>query len=316
MKKSPVVLVLVGGVLAGQGSLMPEPQAEKLLVAHRGASGYAPEHTMEGYRLAISQGADFIEPDLQITRDGILIALHDVTLDRTTNVEELFPDRAREAAAAGGAARGFYASDFTLEEIRRLDAGTWFEDRFRGARVPTFSEVIELAKASGVGIFPETKAPEVYGALGFSMERLVMDELGRHGLARRGAVPETPVYLQSFSAQSLQVLRQVGSDLHHTFLLSGGEAAEWLTPEGLGRARAFADGIGPAKNLVLADPAAVQRAHAAGLSVIPYTFSAGNPGSFPDVTAEMNHYLYEIGVDGLFTNNPDRFPRRTAGSGG
>jgi glycerophosphoryl diester phosphodiesterase len=171
------------------------------------------------------------------------------------------------------------------------------------------TEVIELALGR-VGIFPETKSPEVYETGGFEMERLLLAELGRHGLDQPGAIPATPVIIQSFSAESLRILRQdLGTDLPLTFLLSGGQSSEWLTEDGLRRAREFATGIGPSKGLLLDDPTAVRRAHALGMTVVPYTFSASNPGSFPDVAAEMNHYLHEMGVDGLFTNNPDLFPR-------
>jgi glycerophosphoryl diester phosphodiesterase len=292
-----------------------ERQDGKILVAHRGASGYAPEHTLQAYRLGLAQGADFIEPDLQITSDGILIALHDLTLERTTNVQAVFPDRYREEQAGGRTVRRWYASDFTVDEIRTLDAGSWFSEEFRGARVPTLTEVIELALGRA-GIFPETKAPEVYGDQGFDMERLLMAELARHGLEALGGIPGTPVVIQSFSAESLRILRhELDSELPLTLLLSGSGAAEWLTPEGLRRARDFASGIGPAKNLLLADPDAVRRAHEVGMTVIPYTFRAANPGDFPNVGAEMAHFLYELGVDGLFTDNPDRFPRAPTASG-
>jgi glycerophosphoryl diester phosphodiesterase len=287
-----------------------------LLVAHRGASGYAPEHTLAAYELAIEQGADIIEPDLQITSDGRLIALHDLTLERTTNVRELFPDRFREEAEGGETVRRWYANDFTLEEIRRLDAGSWFDARFTGARVPTLEEVIGVARGRA-GLFPETKSPEVYGERGFDMERLLMDELRAHGLERRGADPATPVYLQSFSPESLHILRhELGVDLHLTFLISGGAGAlEWLTPEGLTRVRGFADGIGPSKSILLERPDVVASAHEAGLTVIPYTFRADDPGLFPTPAAEMAHFLFELGVDGLFTNEPDLFPRTPPGAG-
>jgi glycerophosphoryl diester phosphodiesterase len=287
-----------------------------LLVAHRGASGYAPEHTLAAYELAIEQGADIIEPDLQVTRDGRLIALHDLTLERTTNVSEVFPDRFREETDRGQIVRRWYANDFTLEEIRRLDAGAWFDARFAGARVPTLAEVIDMARGRA-GIFPETKAPEVYGERGHDMERLLLDELQAHGLERRGADPATPVYLQSFSPESLRVLRHdLGVDLHLTFLLSGGsEVAEWLTPEGLARVRDFADGIGPSKSILLERPDVVARAHEAGLTVIPYTFRADDPGRFPTPAAEMAYFLFDLGVDGLFTNEPDLFPRTPLGAG-
>jgi glycerophosphoryl diester phosphodiesterase len=287
-----------------------------LLVAHRGASGYAPEHTIAAYELAIEQGADIIEPDLQVTSDGRLIALHDLTLERTTNVREVFPDRFREETDRGQVVRRWYANDFTLEEIRRLDAGSWFGQRFAGARVPTLAEVIEVARGRA-GIFPETKAPEVYGERGHDMERLLLDELRAHGLDRQGADPATPVYLQSFSPESLRVLRhELGLDLHLTFLISGGLGAlEWLTPEGLARVRAFADGIGPSKSILLERPDVVSRAHEAGLTVIPYTFRADDSGDFPTAAAEMAYFLYDLGVDGLFTNEPNLFPRTPPGAG-
>ena len=283
--------------------------APVLLIAHRGASAYAPEHTMEAYRLALEQGADFIEPDLQLTRDGVLIALHDLTLERTTNADEVFPDRFREEMFRGETVRRWYANDFTLEEIRELDAGSWFGEGFEGARIPTFSEVIELASGQA-GIFPETKAPEVYGDRGYDMERLVLAELELHGLHQRNADPRTPVVIQSFSAESLRILRhELGSELPLTFLISGPESEDWLTAEGLAEIGEFATGIGPTKSLLLEHPDAVDMAHQAGLTVIPWTFSARNPGGFATVEEEMAHFLFGLGVDGLFTDNPDLFPR-------
>jgi len=285
-----------------------------MLVAHRGASAYAPEHTMAAYRLAFEQGADYLEPDLQITSDGVLICLHDLTLDRTTNVREVFPDRHREEVVNGQIVQRWYASDFTLEEIRQLDAGSWFDPSFAGAQIPTFAELIEFAKGRA-GIFPETKAPEVYGGLGLDMERLLVEELARHDLLEPDAHPATPVIIQSFSPESLQVLRhELGVQLPLTLLIGGGAAAEeWLSAEGIGRALEFADGIGPSKGLLLADPGIVARAHAVGMTVVPYTFRSSSPGGFTDVTAEMNHFLHELGVDGLFTDNPDLFPRTPIG---
>jgi glycerophosphoryl diester phosphodiesterase len=271
---------------------------------------------MAAYRLALDQGADFIEPDLQITSDGRLIALHDLTLERTTNVRDVFPERFREETVRGRTVQVWYASDFTLEEIQSLDAGSWFGAEFADARVPTFADVIGLARGRA-GLIPETKAPEVYGERGFDMERLVVEELARHGLEAKDADPATPVVIQSFSAESLQILRhELGSDLPLVFLLSGQEAAEWLTPEGIERVSAFATGIGPAKDLLLEFPGAVELAHGAGLTVIPWTFRSDDPGEFAGVDLEMAHFVFELGVDGLFTNNPDLFPRAplTAGN--
>ena len=302
---------------------MQNPAAErpKIAIAHRGASAYAPEHTLVAYELAILQGADFIEPDLQLTRDGILISLHDLTLERTTDVEVLFPDRCREEPAEGGAIRRWYASDFTLEEIRSLDAGSWFDEGFAGCEVPTLDEVIDLA-AGKVGIYPETKAPEVYGALGFKMETELLKTLERHSAAGARAKSGTPVVIQSFSVESLLILRQLGSELPLVLLLErrvpgpGGVPragdSDRISPGRLGQVATFADGIGPAKGLLLENPEIVTWAHEAGLDVVPWTFRADDPGAFRNVGDEMAYFLYDLGADALFTNNPDLFPRRKA----
>lgn len=297
-------LILLGVAVALAFGQYPR----KSLIAHRGASGYAPEHTLEAYRLAIAQGADFIEQDLQITKDGVLVCLHDLTLERTTNVKEVFPDRFR-AEAGDGTARRWYVADFTLAEVKRLDAGSWFGEKFKGARVATFQEAIDLARGK-VGLYPETKAPEVYGSRGFDMERLLMEALRRNGLDRPGAQSRTPVIIQSFSPASLRKLAtEQGTKLPLILLVDNGMKQEWLSAEGLRRARAFAAGIGPAKSLLDERPEVVRQAHELGLSVTPYTFRAGSTGRFQDVRAEMDYYLRELGVDALFTDYPDQFPR-------
>ena len=131
-----------------------------------------------------------------------------------------------------------------------------------------------------------------------------------------GADPATPVLLQSFSEESLRILRsELGSRLPTTFLIAGASSSRWLTREGLTEVGEFATGIGPAKNLLREDGGLVNRAQELGLTVIPWTFRASSPGDFPTVEAEMTYYLDELGVDGLFTNNPDLFPRPHKGSG-
>jgi glycerophosphoryl diester phosphodiesterase len=279
----------------------------KILVAHRGASAYAPEHTLESYQLALKQGADFVEQDLQITRDGVLVCLHDLTLERTTNVKEVFPKGFREERVDGTPRRVWYVSDFTLREIKQLDSGSWFDVKFKGARVPTFQEAIDLVRGKA-GIYPETKAPEVYIQRGFDMERLVLDVLKRNRLDRRSAARHTPVIIQSFSPESLRRLSGMSKAILPLVLLVGDEGrARWLTAAGLSEAKQFATGIGPAKALV--DKSVVIQAHALGLSVTPYTFRSSNTGRFNNVREEMSYYLYSLGVDALFTDNPDLFPR-------
>src|SRR6266511_3367680 len=281
--------------------------SRKILVAHRGASAYAPEHTFESYQLALKQGADFVEQDLQISRDGILVCLHDLTLERTTNVKDIFPTRFREEPISGAVMRHWYVSDFTLGEIKRLDAGSWFDAKFKGTRVPTFQEAIDLVRGKA-GLYPETKAPEVYGARGFNMERLVIDLLKKNRLISGSAARNTPVVIQSFSPESLKKLfTTLKTALPLVLLVSDEARARWLTEAGLVEAKQFATGIGPAKALV--DKTLVMQAHALGLTITPYTFRSSNTGRFKNVREEMSYYLYKLGVDALFTDNPDLFPR-------
>ena len=279
--------------------------SRKLLIAHRGASGYAPEHTLESYRLALKQGADFVEQDLQITRDQQLICLHDLSLERTTNVEDVFPNRFRQELVSGTPTRRWYVSDFTLQEIKQLDAGSWFDPGFKGARVPTFQEAIDLVRGKA-GLYPETKAPEVYGKLGLDMERLLLDALKKNHLGTPSAERHTPVIIQSFSAEGLRKL-STNTKLPLVLLINEEAGSRWLTAAGLAEAKQFASGIGPAKALL--DKNLVRQAHALSLSVTPYTFRLTDTGRFRTLREEMSYYLYDLGVDALFTDNPDLFPR-------
>ena len=167
------VLVLLA-VLAGAGP-SAQPAASKQAIAHRGASGYAPEHTAAAYRLAIEQKADFVEPDLAVTKDNILICLHDDTLERTTNIADVFPDRASANTNATESTRRpgkhWLANDFTLAEIKTLDAGKWFDKKLAGEKILTFEEMIALVRGKA-GIYPELKSPPLYTARGVDMEKL------------------------------------------------------------------------------------------------------------------------------------------------
>ncbi|HYV38088.1 MAG TPA: glycerophosphodiester phosphodiesterase family protein [Gemmataceae bacterium] len=287
--------------VGGDNKVLP-PYSRPTLIAHRGASGDAPEHTKLAYELALKHGADFVEPDLQITKDGVLVCMHDTSLQRTTNVAKVFPDRAKMVNGK----KSWPVAEFTLAEIQKLDAGSWKGAQFAGARVPTFQEAIDLVKGKA-GLFPETKAPEVYGKLGLDMEKLLMQSLKKNGLDKPGADPKTPVIIQSFSAESLKVLRKDhGCKLPLIYLISKGE----LNKDHLINVKAFADGIGPSKAVVLARPELVKDAHALGMSVTVYTFSSGQTGKFKNVREEMAYFLNELRVDAVFTDNPDQFPRK------
>lgn len=287
--------------------LTPGAQApRKTNVAHRGASAYAPEHTLAAYRLALAQGADFVEQDLAVTRDGVLICLHDASLERTTNVEELFPARATEMEIEGKTRRVWLANDFTLEEIKRLDAGSWFDAKFAGERVPTFDQAVALVKGKA-GLFPELKTPEIYQGRDVKFEALVVAALDRHGLRGPRADPKTPVILQTFGEESARTLSRIKVGVPVVLLISRGDGWDQAR---VGQWQGVVQGFGPAKGILLKTPDFVRWAREAGLTVVPYTFRAADTGDFPSVTAEMEHYLYTLGVDGVFTDNPDLFPRR------
>ncbi len=274
---------------------------QKTLIAHRGASAYTPEHTLEAYRLALQQGADYVEQDLQITKDGVLVCLHDLTLERTTNVEEVFPDRFK----LEGATKHWHVSDFTLKEIQQLDAGSWFDAKFAGVKVPTWQEAIDLVRGKA-GLFPETKAPEVYGSRGFDMEKLVLAQLRKNKLPDQ----KTPVLIQSFSPDSLRKMKVELKTKVPLVLLINPMQKDWLTADGLKKAKEFAVGIGPAKMLLDGKPELVKLAHDTGLSVTPYTSNEKTKGRFASVREEMQYFLYILGVDAMFTDNPDQFPRQ------
>jgi glycerophosphoryl diester phosphodiesterase len=302
MRLLPIVFLS----LVAMSSIPAAQSPRKTNVAHRGASAYAPEHTLAAYRLALDQGADFVEQDLAVTRDGVLICLHDPSLERTTNVEELFPSRSTETEFEGKRRRVWLANDFTLEEIKRLDAGSWFDRTLAGERVPTFDEAVQLIKGKA-GLFPELKTPEIYQGRNVRFEELVIAALDKHALRGAGADRRSPVILQTFGEQSARTLSRMKVGVPVVLLVERGDGwdaarvSEW---------KGVVQGFGPAKAIVAKNPAFVRWAHEAGLTVVPYTFRSANPGGFPDVGAEMTHYLYTLGVDGLFTDNPDLFPRR------
>jgi glycerophosphoryl diester phosphodiesterase len=280
---------------------------KKTSVAHRGASAYAPEHTLVAYRLAIEQGADYVEQDLAVTKDGVLICLHDASLERTTNVEELFPDRVTTQTIEGRTRKAWLANDFTLAEIKTLDAGSWFDKKFAGEKIPTFDEAIAAIKGKA-GIFPELKTPEIYAGRDVKFEELVAAALDKNGLRGPKADPKTPVILQTFGQSSARRLAEIKIGVPVALLL--GSPVGFQTAAELKAWKGIVQGFGPAKQIVLKNPDFVKWAHAEGMTVTPYTFRSADTGTFKDVTAEMDHYLYTLGVDAVFTDNPDKFPRK------
>lgn len=298
----------LGGLLAAPGlaamiAAAGSPPAHPWVVAHRGASAYAPENTVPAFTLAANQGATFVEFDIQRTKDGALVLLHDTTLERTTDVEEVFPARGRRVQVKGEWRTQWPLADFTLAEVRRLDAGRWFDARFAGTRVPTLDETIAAVKGR-TGLFIELKAPELYPGI----EAEILAALTTAGLDRPWAAPKTPVLLQSFTVQSLRTLAALRTPLPIHLLFGPADAARWTTEAGLAEARTFVTGLSPDKAVVAADPGLVARAHARDMRVTPYTFRASTGPGAVDVREEMRAALVG-GIDGVITDNPDRVPR-------
>ena len=285
-------------------SLFP-PAAKKQLVAHRGASAYAPEHTLEAYRLALEQGADYVEQDLAVTKAGVLVCIHDLTLERTTNVEEVFPDRAAAEGSGGAAVRRWRVHDFTLAEIKRLDAGAWFDKKFTGARIPTFQEAVDLLKGKA-GLYPELKDPAFYRGKGIRPEALLADALKKNGLPNG----PTPVIIQSFDEITVKQLAKDLPGVPRVILVEARDGIKLDTAEEIKAIASWATGLGPNKAIVEEIPQMVKWAHAAGLTVTPWTFRSSNTGKYGSVRDEMSRFLYELDVDAVFTDNPDQFPRK------
>lgn len=286
-------------------------QQGPLVIGHRGASGYVPEHTLAAYALAILEGADYIEPDLVMTKDGHLIARHDNVLDLTTDVADHpeFANRKATKTVDGVAIEGWFSEDFTLEEIKQLRAIERIpEERPANTRlnstfeVPTLAEIIDLVQALEVatnrriGLYPETKHPTYFDNLGLSLEEPLVKTLHHRGY--RG--PEARVFIQSFEVSNLKDLNQM-TDLPLVQLLwlvgkpydveaTGGTLTydQMATPAGLTEIATYANGVGPEKYyfIIPKDEAGrlkvedtkpfVHDAHAAGLAVHPYTFRAEN----------------------------------------
>ncbi len=321
------------------------PRSRALVIGHRGASGYRPEHTLASYELAARMGADFIEPDLVSTKDGVLVARHEPEIGGTTDVAARpeFAGRRRTVLLDGVPTTGWFTHDFTLAELKTLRAverlpqvrqrNTLYNGLFE---IPTFQEVLDLrARLSKeldrrIGVYPETKHPTYFRALGLELETPLTRVLRRNDLDDSGA----PVFVQSFEAGNLRALREEHRLRAPLIFLTAAAGnpfndprsyADYLTPAGLRELSAFVVGIGPDKNQIiprnadgtLGGPTSlVADAHEAGLALHPYTFRAENqflPVDFR-VTDDPNAYgraideqitFLRAGIDGLFTDQPD-----------
>lgn len=308
---------------------------DKVVIAHRGASGYLPEHTLAAKAMAYAMGADYIEQDVVMTKDDHLVVLHDHYLDRVTNVQEVFRNRKRDDGR-------YYVIDFTLDEIRTLGVVERYKFDEKGVKVPvfpgrfpisksrfkvnTFEEEIELIqglnKSTGgdIGIYPEAKSPAFHLSEGKDLSRAMLLVLKQYGYTDK----TSKVYYQTFEFDELKRVRDVllpdlNMDIKLVQLM-GNETIynKMITEQGLKELSKYADGIGPSLFMITATEDngetykvtnLVKHAHAFGMEVHPYTFRAESfatprfAGSFDGL---LDIFLNEVGVDGVFTDFPDK----------
>ncbi len=329
---------------AATATASPKPAAEPLVIGHRGASGHRPEHTIAAYGLAARMGADFVEPDLVSTKDHVLVARHENEISATTDVADHPEFLARKATKVieGVTLTGWFTEDFTLAELRTLRAkeripalrqrNTIYDGRYR---VPTLRGIIAHVKllqrelGRPIGIYPETKHPSYFRAIGLPLEEPLVAELRAARLDR----PWSRVFIQSFEVGNLKALnRRIGVPLVQ---LLGGKSqrpaddqrtyAEIATAAGLQGVAKYADGVGPSKDYIvprdsfgnsLAPTSFVTDAHAAGLLVHPYTFRNENSflplelrrgadqAAWGNAIAEYEQF-FALGVNGVFSDYPD-----------
>lgn len=283
------------------------------IIAHRGASAFLPEHTLEAYSYAHALGADFIETDIVITKDLEAICLHDIYLEPTTNVEEIFPKRNRPDGH-------WYAIDFTLKEIKKLkvherseNLKQVFTNRFplnkSSFSVPTFKEFIELVqglnKSTGknIGIYPEIKKPEFHEKEGINSKQLTINIIKNYGYFSQ----PNSLYIQSFDPKSLKWVFNQFNTLNLIQLIGENSwkdaSADFnflKTNDGLNEIMKYAQGIGIWFNHLLQDPSIIKRAQERGLKVHVYTYRTETQNK------PMSYYAEKYHLDGIFTDNPTK----------
>jgi glycerophosphoryl diester phosphodiesterase len=334
------LVMLAPAAASGQDAAMPAQQpslSPPVIIAHRGASGQRPEHTLASYGLAIDEGADFIEPDLVPTKDNVLVARHENDITGTTNVADHpeFASRKTTKVIDGESHIGWFTEDFTLAELKTLRAkerlpqlrpdNAKYDGQFE---IPTLAEIIDLAKRRSketgrtIGIYPETKHPTYFASIGHPTDDRLVAQLKAAGWDRADA----PVFIQSFEVNNLKHLHKITKiRLIQLMDSTGGPAdkavdsyATMARPAGLKAVAAYAWGIGPNKDMIddgSHSTTLVADAHAAGLRLHPWTFRAENyflpdnlkrgtdPLAHGDVTTAMTRQL-RLGVDGFFTDFP------------
>lgn len=314
------------------------PDKVPIVIGHRGACGYRPEHTLAAYELAIQMKVDYIEPDVVSTKDGVLIARHENDITETTNVSKLqkFASRRTTKKIDGKEVTGWFTEDFTLAEIKTLRAkerlpfrNHFYDEQFK---IPTLQEVIDLVRKKSIetkrtiGIYPETKHPTYFKSINLALEKPLVDILHQNGYTSS----KDPVFIQSFEVENLRQLDKM-TDLQLIQLLNEGTLqpydfvvkgdsrtyADLTSPQELANIAEYADGLGIYKRLIL--PAGednrlkhptslINDAHAVNLKVHTWTFREEEQYLAPNYQGNSQaeyQQFFELGIDGVFSDFPD-----------
>ncbi len=302
------------------------PKKNPLVIGHRGASGHRPEHTLEAYQLAIEMGADFIEPDLVSTKDGVLIARHENEISETTDVAEKFPTKKATKIIDGESITGWFTEDLTLQEIKTLKAKerlSFRNQKYNGQfQIPTFEEILNLAKTESekrkrsIGVYPETKHPSYFQSLKLPLDQKLVQVLRSANLDRQ----KNPIFIQSFEPTILQTLKTQTTD---PLILLIGDLTEvpydlkqtankmtyqqLLSEKSMNELKNYISGIGFHKSHLL-NSDLVERAHQQNLLVHVYTFRSDKTylDSKYQGRPELEYLeFFKLGVDGVFSDFPD-----------
>ena len=313
---------IIGALAVGLAGSAWGIDEDFLVIAHRGASGYRPEHTLAAYQWAIDKGADFVEPDLVSTKDGHLICRHEMNIEGTTDVEEKFPDRYREVESNGTQVKRWFAYDFTLAEIKTLRARERLDNRSHAYdglyEIPTLQEVCELVKevkektGKTIGLYPETKSPAAHKEMGLGFEDKLLEVLAGYGYTDASA----PIFIQSFERDNLKYLA-TKTKIRLVQLMS---SYDDMTEEALKEFKTYVYGVGPytmmvlpaSGDVLLSPTSLVEDAHGLGLKVHVWTLRVDGPNNeyrnvtaFKDDPKKMYRAFIDTGIDGYFTDFPD-----------
>ncbi|WP_348741537.1 glycerophosphodiester phosphodiesterase [Tenacibaculum sp. 190524A05c] len=316
-----VILSFMNCKTSTKESLKKQPMNSKIVVAHRGASGYLPEHTMEAKAMAYAMNPDFIEQDLVLSKDDVPVVIHDIYLDDVTDVAAKFPERKREDGR-------YYVIDFTFEELQSLNVSERFDpksgEQFYPNRFPkgkgsfklhSLQQEIELIqglnKSAGnsIGIYPEIKNPEFHHKNGKDIAQITLEVLSEYGYTTK----KDNCIFQCFDAKELERIRkELKSDLFLVQLIEFPEETKQLD-----HFATYADGIGPWYKQIIDKKvdgkwqftSLVENAHKLGLKVHAYTFRADQLGDFSTFEEHINTLLFEANIDGCFTDFPDKVVR-------